>query len=564
MSMRPSSAEVVPEETARVARRAFPKGHPYLRMRDEFGVLFGNEDFAALFSHRGRPAEAPARLALVCILQYAEGLSDRQAADAVRGRVDWKYLLGLELDDAGFDASVLCEFRARLIAGAVEMTLLETLLERFHARGWLKARGRQRTDSTHVLAAARTLNRLELVGETLRHTLNVLASVAPTWLLEQVDPAWAQRYAHRCEEYRLPSSPAERQAEAMSIGTDGYRLLEAIGSETPASGWEWLREVPAVEILRQVWLQQFTREAAPASTPEAVGRGWVVRWREVAELPPIALAITSPYDREARWGRKGERSWCGYKVHLTETCGEDAPALITDVQVTPAQVADIDVLPAIQEALDERKLCPSLQVADGGYIDAQGLAESQERFGIELCGPPHPNRQWQAREGTGFTSADFAIDWEQQRATCPAGQQSRTWNENLDRYGSHQIHIGFAQRVCQSCDRRPQCTRSQQGRVLAVRPQAHHEALQAARQREGTETFRKEYALRAGIEGSISQGVRRCALRYCRYFGQAKTRLQQILCAASLNFVRAAAWLMQTPIERTRQSAFTRLVLQPT
>jgi transposase len=177
--LRPMLIEPVPPETARVARAAFPKGHRYLRLADELDTLFTDEAFLALFPTHGQPAQPPWRLALVTLLQFAEGLSDRQAANAVRSRIDWKYVLRLELTDAGFDASVLSAFRSRLITGAAESLLFDTLLTWCRNRQLVNARGRQRTDSTHILAAVRVLNRIEVVGETLRHALNTLAVVAP-------------------------------------------------------------------------------------------------------------------------------------------------------------------------------------------------------------------------------------------------------------------------------------------------------------------------------------------------------------------------------------------------
>ena len=179
MSLHAAPSTPIPAETVRVAHAAFPKGTLCMQMRDTLGPLYEDGQFAALFSSTGQPAEAPARLALVLVLQFAEGLSDRQAADAVRGRIDWKYALALELTDPGFDASVLSEFRTRLIQGDAEHLLLEPLLRRLEERDLLKARGTQRTDSTHILAAIRTLNRLELVGETMRYALNRLAVIAP-------------------------------------------------------------------------------------------------------------------------------------------------------------------------------------------------------------------------------------------------------------------------------------------------------------------------------------------------------------------------------------------------
>src|SRR3954468_17890077 len=234
VSLKPRPVPDVPELTARVARAAFPKGNPYLRLRDELGPVFRDADFADLYPRRGQPALPPGKLALVTVLQFAEDLSDRQAADAVRGRIDWKYALGLELDDPGFHFSALSDFRGRLTAAGAQRLLLDEMLEACQYRGLLKARSRQRTDSTHVLAATRDLNRLELVGETLRATLNALAAVAPEWLLRQTPPEWFERYAARVEETRLPKGQEVRYAHAEVIGGDGYHLLEALTKDVTA------------------------------------------------------------------------------------------------------------------------------------------------------------------------------------------------------------------------------------------------------------------------------------------------------------------------------------------
>ena len=220
----------VPEQTARIARAAFPKGSPYLTLRDTLGTIFVDGHFADLYSKQGLPACPPWRLALIPQMQFREGLSDRQAAEAVRARIDWTYLLGLELSDPGFAFSVLCEFRDRLLAGGAQERLLERVLEVARELGVLKARGRQRTDSTHVLAAVRTLNRLELVAETLRAALNATAAVAPDWLRAVAPSAWYERYGHRIEDTRLPQSAAQREAYACQVGEDGFCLLEAFGT----------------------------------------------------------------------------------------------------------------------------------------------------------------------------------------------------------------------------------------------------------------------------------------------------------------------------------------------
>jgi transposase len=205
MSLPRDPLQPVPAETARIAHAAFPAGTVSMRIRDELGTLFADELFTPVYASEGQPALHPWQLALVSVMQFAENLSDRQAADAVRARIDWKYALGLELSDEGFHSSALSysalsELRTRLGAGSREQILLDRLLDRCRERGWLKVRGRQRTAATQVVGAVRALNQVELVGETLRAPLNVLATVAPEWLKEQVAPDWYERYGERMED----------------------------------------------------------------------------------------------------------------------------------------------------------------------------------------------------------------------------------------------------------------------------------------------------------------------------------------------------------------------------
>lgn len=218
MSMYPQHLGAIPEETARIAQAAFRKGTLAMRLRDVLGAVYTDQDFDQLYPERGQPAYTPWRLAVVTLLQYVENLTDRQAAEAVRGRIDWKYCLGLELSDEGFDYSVLSEFRQRLAHQGKGLVLLERLLEISQERGWIKAGGKQRTDSTHVLARVRSLSNLECVGETLRAALNALAQQAPDWLLQHVRTDWFERYSHRVENYRLPKPENQRVALAQQIG----------------------------------------------------------------------------------------------------------------------------------------------------------------------------------------------------------------------------------------------------------------------------------------------------------------------------------------------------------
>lgn len=213
----------IPALTAEVAQAAFPKGNRYMRLRDTFGEIFEDDPFQALYPAKGQPAYSPWRLALICIMQYMENLTGRQAADAVRARLDWKYVLSLELKDPGFDFSVLTAFRQRLLEHETGEMLFERLLDLFNEKGLLKSRGKQRTDSTYILGVLRRLNHLELIGETLRHTRNELARVQPNWLRPLMEAHWLERYGKRVDEYHLPKSQQARQVLTEAIGADGLK-----------------------------------------------------------------------------------------------------------------------------------------------------------------------------------------------------------------------------------------------------------------------------------------------------------------------------------------------------
>jgi transposase len=546
MSLHPHPLGPVPEQTTRVARAAFPRGNLYLRLRDEIGPIFSDIAFAPLFPPRGQPAEAPWRLALITLFQYAENLSDRQTADAVRARIDWKYALGLELTDTGFDSTVLSEFRTRLVHGSAEAMPFDTLLATARERKWLTARGRQRTDSTHVLGVIRALNRLEAVVETMRHALNALAVAAPDWLRAHSRSEWVDRYGPRADDYRLPKNKDERQACADLVGRDGHELLDAIFAPEALA---WLRQVPAVEALQRVWIQQYYRADAG------------VHWRTTEGLPPSSLFLSSPYDTEAHYAKKRSTSWIGYKVHLTETCDEGAPHLITHVETTLAPMADSDATTPIHRALASKGLLPSLHLVDTGYTSADLLVSSPREHGVELLGPVRGDYRRQAREAKGFAASDFLIDWERKQATCPAGRTSASWTPARDSSGRPVIKVKFARGDCRPCRHRADCTRTRSARrTLSLRPQEQHMALQAVRQRQDTPAFAEQHGTRAGIEGTISQGVRALGLRRARYVGKAKTHLQHLLTAAAINLVRIGRWLANEPLAQTRRSRFVVLM----
>src|SRR5436309_1851561 len=353
MSMKPQGLEPIPEETRRLVQRLCPKGTMVTQLRDGLGPIYSDEHFAHLFPKRGRAAEAPWRLALVTVLQALEGLSDRQAAEYVRTRIDWRYALALPLDDPGFDFSILSDFRQRLLSAGAQELILEPILQVCRERGWLKARGKQRTDATAVLARVRALSSLESVGEGMRAALNALAEREPAWLRDHLNPEWFDRYVHRFELARFPKAEKERQRLREQVGQDVAQLLACLDQpQTPQA----VRAVAAVALLRQLFAQHYDQQ------------GEQVHWRDG---PAVSNEdrIVSPYDQQARASRKRETVWLGYKVHVTETCDQDpgCPHVITQVETTPATLQDAEMLAPIQEQLRAKDLAPAEQYVDQGY-----------------------------------------------------------------------------------------------------------------------------------------------------------------------------------------------------
>ncbi|MDL5206487.1 IS1182 family transposase [Streptomyces sp. ALI-76-A] len=553
--MRSDSGAEVPDLTRDVARAAFPKGCLAMRIRDGLGPLFSDEDFKAAFGVRGRPGISPGRLALVSVLQFAENLTDRQAAHAVRARIDVKYLLGLELTDPGFDHTVLTGFRDRLLAHGMEARVLDLLLERLAELGLVGSGGRQRTDSTHVLAAVRGLNRLEFIGETLRAVLEALAAAAPDWLRTSMDPAWQERYGARVDAYRLPTDEQERRTLARQIATDGYRLLEAVFAPT-APGW--LQQVPAVTVLRTVWVQQFTRTVTDGEEE--------VTWRGKDDLPPSRAMIASPYDPEARYAKKRGSAWVGYKIHLSESCDDPGaskrPHLITHVVTTDATVNDAMVVEEVHDRLTSKGLLPGEHLLDAGYTSAELLLTAPTTRGVCVVGPVRSNNTRQSTSGGGFGKSAFTINWQAKHALCPTGATSRYWTEGVDNNGRDAIRIRFATATCAPCPVRDQCTRSTQyGRQLTIRPQEQDAVLERVRAEQSTDEWKDRYAARAGVEGTIHQAVATAGVRRTRYIGLAKTRLAHILTATAINLIRLDAWWNEIPLARTRISRLAALDL---
>jgi transposase len=559
MSMQPKPWPDVPAGTARVARSAFRKGAVAIRARDELGCWYDDEAFAGAYGARGAPGISPAQLAMVTVLQFTENLTDRQAADAVRGRLDWKYCLGLALEDDGFDFSVLSEFRSRLVAGSRELALLDLLLGRLKGLGLVKAGGTQRTDSTHVLGRIRDLRRLELAGESVRAALEALAAAAPGWLAGVIDASWQHVYGQRIDDIRLPASEAARKNLAVQYGKDGYRLLDA--ARAPGAP-PWLRELPAIEVLRVIWVQQYYRVLDE--------HGEKVVRREASEhgLPPGRARIISPYDLDARYSEKRGKGWLGYKAHFSETCsaaaGDDpvtarppAPNLITGVATTQASVPDAAMTGPVHDMLEAAGLLPGEHAADSGYTSADLLLAARAR-GITLLGPLLANVSPQARAGQ-YAADEFTIDWERQQVTCPQGATSTVWNPCTQKHGTQAIAVRFAAATCRACPARDLCTRSATGRQLSLRPREIHEAVTAARAGQATSHWKNRYNIRAGVEGTMRQATHVTGIRTARYLGLPKTRLEHNAAAAAINLIRLYAWWTGRPLDRTRTTHLQRL-----
>ena len=523
MSLHSKGLEPIPEETRALMERLCPKGTQISQLRDLLGPIYRDASFAHLFPKRGRGATAPWRMALVLVFQALEGLTDRQAAEAVRTRIDWRYALSLPLDDPGFDFSILTDFRTRLIEAQAQEVLLEEVLQICRAQGWLAQGGHVRTDATAIVARVRALSSLESVGESMRAALNALAEVAPVWLRQHLDPDWFDRYVHRFELTRFPKAESQRALLREQVGADVARLLGAVeAKETP----EALGQVEEVALLRQIFGQHYEVE------------GSRVRWRDGPAVSNEERVV-SPYDPEARSARKREQVWLGYKVHLSETCDGDPgrPHLIVHVSTTAATIQDCEVLGSIGEDMRQQDLAPAFHYVDQGYSSGEQVVE-QARVGTQLIGPVGQDPSWQARQGQGYGKDAFVIDWHNKTALCPQGQRNSGWTDPSPERSRETVIIRFPKKICQGCPVREQCTRNVQGRRLTLTPEEQATALTARRSEQAQPEFRERYARRAGVEGTISQGVRTTRMRRTPYVGVKKTHLHHVCIATALNLRR--------------------------
>ena len=421
------------------------------------------------------------------------------------------------------------------------------MLAAFNAKGLIKTQGRQRSDSTHILANARIMTRLEHVAETVRAALNAVATVAPDWLGALAPTEWFERYAKRAEEYRLPRGKAARDELVSLIGQDSIRLLALVDADTaPAE----CKTLPAVSALRRMWVLEYILEA---------GR---MRWRDGPELGPARERFNSPYDVDAHYGTKGKHHWDGYKVHFTETCDEDSPHLITHVETTSAVLTDVEFTGVIQGALARKGLAPGEHMVDMGFMSVD-LVMTSLKQGITLIGPARTDNSWQRRTNSGFDRSKFKIDFQGRTVTRPQGKASLYWKERLNNPRGHrEVCVLFSKADFTNCQVKQFCTKKpESARALTFRAEEVLGTQDAQRALTNSPEWLALDRSRAGIEGSISQGVRSLGLRRSRYQSEAKTRLHCVGVAAGVNVQRVAAWLDEVPRVKTRVSRFASLRL---
>lgn len=505
----------LPAETAAVGERVLANGDPYRVIGDHLADILADGAFADMYEATGRNAVWPSLLAMVTLFQFLEKVPDREAARMVVTRIDWKYALHLELDYLGFDFSILCDFRQRILEHGMEALIFDTILTKVQELGFLKKR-KQRTDSMAVIGAVRTLSVLEAVSETLRTTLAAMAKADSAWLDKAVPASFRERYLESRPDYKMTEK--EREAEMLKAGQDGFWLLEQVDASAPKE----IKALEEVGVMRRVWEQRYHRVEGKVAVREKTVKA--------TEL------ILTPHDPGVRAGEKRGKKWQGEKVHVTETAEKGEVNFITDVTTANASGGDAQALPEIRQKLAQRELMPEEQYVDSGYVSGKQIADS-EAEGIELIGPPLADTSV-----NGFKISDFVIDRQARQASCPAGRKAAKWSRRTDRDGSKAINIQFRASDCSGCPLRDRCTSSRSGRSLHL--SEHYETLEARRAEAKTEEFKEKMHSRPAIEATLSELVRGHGLRRHRYRGDAKRLFENLLKGAACNLKRLVRALL--------------------
>lgn len=470
----------------------------------------------------GRPAVNPVRLLGVTILQYMEKVPDRQAVDTMIFDIRWKSALEMEVDEGGFDPTVLVRFRERLLEHGMEGIGLEAALDAMREGGYVGKKVAHRVDSMQVIGLVAQMSRLECVRETMRLTLLALER-EPRLSRPDLWPVWWERYVGSKVDYREKEDVL--RLKMTQAGEDIHTVLlwmESLRDKAPKS--------EAVELLKRVFGENFER-----------AQGGAVEKRRAQP----SGAVSNPHDPQAQWSSKDaakQTEWVGYKAQVAETVeaeprkeGEPTKAVLTAVVTQEAIASDKAALPVVEQALEaagEPK--PEKIYVDAGYTSGAEMARAQKE-GRELRGPVQPGAP---RKDGRYTSEAFDVSIEKRAAICPAGRRSTNCSrlEN-GKTGDVDYRFEWERRLCEICDGRDLClSKGQTHRTLLVGE--HHDLIQSRRQEQKTEAFQKDMRHRNAIEGTISELCRGYGLRHCRYRGIKKTQLQHSMIAAACTIKR--------------------------
>ena len=504
----------IPEVTRQVVEPLLKGESLYAFLGEQAPRILDETEMAGWYSGEGRPGIHPLILMLVLIFQFVEDVPDRLAAEMAVMRLDWKYALRQELTWSGFHYSDLCNFRKRLVANHAWHRVFEQVLSYLQTHGYVQAKGKQRTDSTAVLGQVARLSRLELVWESLRLAVEAVVSADAVWSLQQLPPSFIAEHSRKRMDYRL--KPAAVKTALQKAGEEATWLLKAI--EQSAVDWQ---TDEALHVLRRVVSEQFETNAAG-------------KLQARTDTDACGDVLVSPHETEARYGKKGDKGWLGYKVQVTESVDPDG-GFITDVAVTATALTDTEALAPIQQRLVARDLAPTQHYVDRGYMSAENIVASTEQ-GIDLRGrvlsdtSAHP---------AAFQHAAFQLDPLQRQATCPAGNVSVSWRTYPEPKKGVSAEIRFGTQ-CRTCPffGEGQCTTNPLGRFLYLNP--HSELLAARRRAAQTPEFKHEMMQRQGIEATMAEWVGVHGGRRARYRGTLKLSLQASLIASAINLKRLA------------------------
>lgn len=508
----------IPEETRTLVEPLLAEESVYRLIGQEVDQMVVDGEFEDLYAEDGRPAVNAVLLALITVFQFLEKLPDRAAASMAVMRLDWKYALRQAPTWSGFHYSDLCNFRKRLISHQREEVIFERILAYLREKGYVKAGGKQRTDSTHIVGHVMDLSRLELVWETIRVTLNALISTDAPWVLKWLPATFVETYSVRRSDYRLKES--EVAPALQKAGEEGQWLV----TQVMTAGHPMLQSLPELGLLKRVLTEQYSQDGQIQTRPPGQVTGDV---------------ITSPHDPQARYGNKGSHEWIGYKLHVTETVDEVLNTrFITDMTLTPAFIQDNTPILDIQQRLVERQVPPAQQYVDQGYMSGANLQASLDAS-IDLRGFV---RDGNVTKPEGFRLPDFTLDVEHRQATCPAGQEAIHWSPVDPKVGQKNL-LAFLVSFGKQCQTCPffgpgLCTDKPAGRTIAI--SRYHDLIHARREESHTTAFRQEMHQRAAIEGTLSELVRAHAARRSRYRGLRKNQLQAAFTAVATNLKRLA------------------------